>query len=48
MYFDLEAAREKNGVKDVAIVRCESLCPWPFKEMISELKNYKNAEVTWA
>lgn len=29
-------------------MRCESLCPWPFKEMISEIKNYKNAEITWA
>jgi 2-oxoglutarate dehydrogenase E1 component len=29
-------------------MRCESLCPFPFKEIIAELKSYKNAEITWA
>lgn len=48
VYFDLEAAREKEGKNDIAILRCESLCPFPFKEIIAELKMYKNAEITWA
>ena len=48
VYFDLEAAREKDGKNDVAILRCESLCPFPFHEIIEELKKYKNAEVIWA
>ena len=48
VYFDLEAARAKDGKNDVAILRCESLCPFPFQEIISELKKYKNAEITWA
>jgi 2-oxoglutarate dehydrogenase E1 component len=48
VYYDLEAAREKDGKQDVAILRCESLCPFPFKEIIGELKKYKNAEIIWA
>jgi 2-oxoglutarate dehydrogenase E1 component len=48
VYFDLEAEREKSGKNDIAILRTESLCPFPFKEIIEELKKYKNAEVVWA
>lgn len=49
VYYDLEAERTKTGRKDVAILRVESLCPFPFKEIIGELKKYSNAkDVTWA
>lgn len=49
VYFDLEAERAKLGRNDVAILRVESLCPFPFKEIISELKRYNNAmDITWA
>lgn len=48
VYFDLETAREKEGKNDIAILRVESLCPFPFKEIIGQLKEYKNASVTWA
>ena len=48
VYYDLEAAREKEGKNDVAILRVERFCPFPFKEIISELKEYKNATITWA
>lgn len=48
VYYDLIAQREKTGRNDIAILRCESLCPFPFKEIIAQLKTYKNAEVTWA
>ena len=48
VYYDLEDHRAKKGIKDVAIMRCESLCPFPFKEIIAELKQYKNAEITWS
>ena len=34
VYYDLEAAREKEGKNDVAILRVERLCPFPFKEII--------------
>jgi 2-oxoglutarate dehydrogenase E1 component len=49
VYFDLEQRREKQGRNDVSIVRLESLCPFPFKELIKELKEYsKDAEIVWA
>ena len=48
VYYDLEAARAKENKHDVAILRVESLCPFPFKEIIAQLKEYKNASVTWA
>jgi len=43
VYYDLEEAREKQGKNDIAILRVESLCPFPFKEIIKELSAYKNA-----
>lgn len=48
VYYDLQARREKEGRHDIAIMRVESLCPFPFKEIIAELKKYKNASITWA
>lgn len=49
LYYDLEAERVKSGRTDTAILRVESLCPFPFKEIIAELKRYNNAmDVTWA
>ena len=48
VYFDLEAAREKDNRNDIAIVRVESLSPFPFKEIVGELQKYKNARITWA
>lgn len=35
VYFDLEDARSKANRNDVAILRVESLCPFPFKEIIA-------------
>lgn len=48
VYYDLHNAVTKQNVKDVAILRVESLCPFPFKEIIAELQKYKNASLTWA
>ena len=49
VYYDLEAKREAEGHNDVAILRCESLCPFPFKEIVGPLQLYKNAnDVVWA
>lgn len=48
VYYDLEAAREAAGRDDVALLRVESLCPFPFKEVIKNLKLYPNAEIAWA
>ncbi|MDN3205027.1 2-oxoglutarate dehydrogenase E1 component [Algoriphagus sediminis] len=47
IYYDLEEAREKEGVKDVAIVRIEQLHPLPIKQIKKVLDSYKNAEVVW-
>jgi len=35
VYFDLEARREAEKKHDIAILRVESLCPFPFKEIVS-------------
>merc|ERR1712167_234351 len=48
VYYDLEAARAKDGKNDIAILRVERLCPFPFKEIITELKEYKNASLAWS
>jgi 2-oxoglutarate dehydrogenase E1 component len=47
VYFDLDAARTKSGRNDVAIVRVEQLCPFPFRSVTPEIKKFKNAEVVW-
>ena len=31
LYYDLEAEREKRGIKDIAIVRLEQIAPFPFR-----------------
>jgi 2-oxoglutarate dehydrogenase E1 component len=47
IYYDLEEVREKEKVKDVAIIRIEQLHPLPKKQLIEALKSYKNAEICW-
>jgi len=47
VYYDLVAAREERGVKDVAIVRVEQLYPFPVKSLTAELEKYPNADVVW-
>ncbi len=47
IYFDLEEAREKEKISDVAIIRIEQLHPLPKKQILEELKAYKNAEIVW-
>lgn len=42
-YYALHNERERLGVDDVAIIRLESLCPFPAKEIMEELKQYRNA-----
>lgn len=43
-YYNLNAYRNENKLRDVAIVRVESLCPFPVKEINDELDTYKNAK----
>ena len=48
-YFDLIDYREKNNIKNVAIVRIEQLFPLPVKLIISEIKKFSNAtDIVWA
>ena len=47
IYFDLLEEQQKNKRKDVAIIRVEQLHPFPKKQVMTELKKYKDAEVFW-
>lgn len=43
-YYTLIGEREARGIKDTAIIRIESLCPFPTQEINSELQKYKKAK----
>jgi 2-oxoglutarate decarboxylase len=45
--YDLEAARDKAGDTQTAIVRVEQLAPLPAKEIAAELAHYPNADMVW-
>ena len=45
VYFDLLDRQEKDGRKDVAIVRIEQLHPLPLKQIEAELAKYKSADL---
>jgi 2-oxoglutarate dehydrogenase E1 component len=47
VYYDLVDEREKRKITDMAIVRVEQYYPVPEKEIITEMKRYKNAEIMW-
>lgn len=47
IYYDLEEAREKDKITNVAIVRIEQLHPLPKKQILEVLKGYGKAEVVW-
>ncbi|CAA9444835.1 MAG: 2-oxoglutarate dehydrogenase E1 component [uncultured Phycisphaerae bacterium] len=48
VYYTLAAARAKENLKDVAIVRVEQLYPFPKKEVQAVLAKYRNArDVSW-
>ncbi|SIN95961.1 2-oxoglutarate dehydrogenase E1 component [Algoriphagus halophilus] len=47
IYYDLDEAREKEKVEDVAIVRIEQIHPLPKKQIVDVLAEYKGAEVVW-
>ncbi|QES43796.1 multifunctional oxoglutarate decarboxylase/oxoglutarate dehydrogenase thiamine pyrophosphate-binding subunit/dihydrolipoyllysine-residue succinyltransferase subunit [Streptomyces venezuelae] len=49
LYYDLEAARQKRGADDTAIIRIERLYPLPGAELQAEIAKYPNAEkYLWA
>jgi len=47
VYYDLLAAREQQGITDVALVRLEQFYPFPAPQLAQALSEYKNAEVVW-
>jgi 2-oxoglutarate dehydrogenase E1 component len=48
VYYSLAKAREKENVRDAAIVRVEQLYPFPKKELQALFQKYRNAlEVVW-
>ena len=47
IYYDLDEIREKEKIKDVAIMRLEQLHPLPKKQLKEALKAYKDAEIVW-
>lgn len=48
LYYDLAAARRKNGDTRTALIRLEQLYPLPAEEIKAELAKYPNAEYVWA
>ncbi len=48
VYYDLAAAREERGQRDVAIVRLEQLYPFPVRDYAATIARYPNArQVVW-
>lgn len=48
VFYDLEAARDEAGIKDVTFLRLEQLYPFPHNALKAELENFKNLEeVVW-
>lgn len=48
VFFDLEAARQEHGVKNLVIVRLEELYPFPIEEYAALIANLPNAKtVVW-
>ena len=48
VYYDLFEAREKAGLKNVALIRFEQLYPFPEKQIVEIVEKYKSAhEIIW-
>lgn len=43
-FYDLSSYRNDRKINDVAIIRVESLCPFPVKEINENLSKYNNAK----
>lgn len=48
LYYELLEGRRNSEVDDVALVRIEQLCPFPFDRVADQAKFYPNAEFVWA
>ena len=47
VYYDLLAARDAAGAKDVYILRLEQFYPFPAQSLSKELGRFKDAEIVW-
>ena len=47
VYYELDSHRNKIKKNDVAIVRVEQFCPFPFGMLKDEIAKFKNAQVMW-
>lgn len=47
-YYALEKYRETLAAQDTAIVRVESLCPFPVLEINEQLEKYKHANSAYS
>ncbi len=47
VYFDLLVERDKQGLKDVYLLRLEQFYPFPALSLVKELDRFKGAEVVW-
>ncbi|KAG7199330.1 hypothetical protein KM043_018178 [Ampulex compressa] len=43
-YYALDSHREANNNRNVAIIRLESLCPFPVHELLEEMNKYQHAK----
>ena len=43
-FYTLDKEREEKGIKDIAFVRLEELCPFPAKQLSEQLSKYKSAK----
>jgi 2-oxoglutarate dehydrogenase E1 component len=46
-YYELDAAREERGRRDIALVRLEELYPFPARELANVMKAHPGADVVW-
>jgi len=48
VYYDLAKARSDKKIKDVALIRIEQICPFPYDQVGKQSLRYPNAEIMWA
>jgi len=47
VYYDIDNARTKDNINDIAVIRVEQLSPFPWAQVKQELSKFKNAKVQW-
>ena len=47
VFYDLEAERDKRGLKDVTMLRLEQIAPFPEKALGEQLQRFPRADVVW-